>query len=64
MAWDETLPKLLYTILEKQQPRSFSLQEAQHLVERLDQAQDPHRTPTGQPIRLFLSREMLESLFR
>jgi DNA mismatch repair protein MutL len=64
MAWDETLPKLLYTILEKQQPRSFSLQEAQHLVERLDQAQDPHHTPTGQPIRLFLSREMLESLFR
>ncbi len=61
--WDETLPRLLHTILQTHAPRSFTLQEALSLAERLTSTSNPNYTPDGQPIRLFLSREMLENLF-
>ncbi len=61
--WDETLPRLLYTILQTHPPRSFTLQEALSITERLTSTSNPNYTPDSQPIRLFLSREMLENLF-
>jgi len=61
--WDETLPRLLHTILQTHPPRRFTLQEALSITERLTSTSNPNYTPDGQPIRLFLSREMLENLF-
>ena len=62
IAWDETLPQFLHSILEGQRPRAFTLKEAQEIAERLSQVMDPNYTSAGQPIRLFLSREVLEGL--
>ncbi len=63
IAWDETLPRMIYSILETQRARPFTLKEAQDMAERLQQAIEPNYTPSGQPIRLFLSRDLLENLF-
>ena len=63
IAWDETLPRIIHSILDAQRARPFTLKEAQDIAERLQQAIDPNYTPAGQPIRLFLSRDILESLF-
>ncbi len=63
ISWDDTLPHLIHTIFQSHRPRTFTLREAQNILERLQQATNPDYTPDGQPIRLFLSREALEGLF-
>lgn len=61
--WSQALAQHTTERLQHRPPRRFHLEEALLLYEMLFYCENPNYTPTGQPIRLFLSREVLNTLF-
>ncbi len=61
--WGQTLAQITMQQLQRRPPRQFYLEEALALYEALSHCENPNYTPGGYPIRFFLSREALSTLF-